>query len=99
MNLIFLSVLILIPLKLLRIIYKKKFILPIILALERILLIIISTNFIITYFFINNYIKIKLSLFIIALAAIEARIGLSILTLITRNFRECSIIQLNLLNK
>nr|YP_010570392.1 NADH dehydrogenase subunit 4L [Ophiophthalmus serratus]UZG65880.1 NADH dehydrogenase subunit 4L [Ophiophthalmus serratus] len=98
MNLIYISFFILIPFNILSIIYNKNFILSILLALESLLLIILSINFIISYFFINDFISQNFSLFIIALAAIEASIGLSILTLISRNFNECNINQLNLLN-
>nr|YP_009651553.1 NADH dehydrogenase subunit 4L [Amphiura digitula]QDA81577.1 NADH dehydrogenase subunit 4L [Amphiura digitula]QHT54235.1 NADH dehydrogenase subunit 4L [Amphiura digitula] len=80
----------------LSIIYKKKFFLSILISLEVILLNIVILNFIL--FLINGSFNfIAFSLFIIALAAVEASIGISIMTLISRNFSNNNIISLNLL--
>uniref|UniRef100_A0AAU8HNT3 NADH-ubiquinone oxidoreductase chain 4L n=1 Tax=Silax daleus TaxID=3230861 RepID=A0AAU8HNT3_9ECHI len=77
-------------------IYKKNFFLSILLCLEIILLNLIIFNFIL--YNINGQINfLSFSLFLIALAAVEASIGISIITLITRNFSLNNIISLNLL--
>nr|CBH40127.1 NADH dehydrogenase subunit 4L [Amphipholis squamata] len=81
---------------LLSIVYKKAFFLSILVSLEIILLNIIMFNFF-TILSNGNPTPLTLSLFILALAAVEASIGVSIITLISRNFSNNSISSLNIL--
>nr|YP_008994244.1 NADH dehydrogenase subunit 4L [Ophiacantha linea]AGQ49778.1 NADH dehydrogenase subunit 4L [Ophiacantha linea] len=96
MNFIYFCVFVLIPLNILSLNYNKNFLLSILLALESILLIITTIIFIISIAHLN-FNTITLSLYIITLSAIEASIGISILTLISRNFNICNINNLNIL--
>uniref|UniRef100_A0AAU6PWY9 NADH-ubiquinone oxidoreductase chain 4L n=1 Tax=Ophiomonas sp. TaxID=3135530 RepID=A0AAU6PWY9_9ECHI len=81
---------------LLSIIYKKTFFLSILLGLEIVLLNLITFNFLISIS-LGQPSFLPLSLFLIALAAIEASLGISIITLISRNFSESSLNNINLL--
>nr|UEP17951.1 NADH dehydrogenase subunit 4L [Ophiocreas oedipus] len=76
--------------------FHKKFLLSILLSLELLLLNIIILN-IITNLNNNNSIFINFSILILALSAIEASIGISLLTLINRNFNNSNITSLNIL--
>uniref|UniRef100_A0AAU6PWX6 NADH-ubiquinone oxidoreductase chain 4L n=1 Tax=Ophiotreta durbanensis TaxID=3135534 RepID=A0AAU6PWX6_9ECHI len=77
------------------IIYNKKFILSILICLEGCLLNLIILNF--TSILFNNNNQSLLSIFIITLSAVEASIGISLITLTTRNFNENNINNLNTL--
>nr|YP_001905899.1 NADH dehydrogenase subunit 4L [Ophiura albida]CAL50576.1 NADH dehydrogenase subunit 4L [Ophiura albida] len=78
------------------IIYNKKFLLSILIALELILLNLIILN-IISSLNLNYNINFSFSLFLLTLSAIEASVGISILALISRNFNTNSIKSINLL--
>lgn len=80
------------------IIYKKKFLLSILIALELILLKLIILN-IISSLNLNYKINFSFSLFLLTLSAIEARVGISILALISRKFKTKRIKSINLLKK
>lgn len=81
-----------------RIIYKKKFLLSILIALELILLNLIILKVLASYKF-KYGLNLSFSLFLLTLSAIEARIGISILSLITRKFRTNNISSVKLLKK
>jgi NADH:ubiquinone oxidoreductase subunit K len=83
---------------LLRMIYKKKFFLSLLISLELIFLNLVTFKFIITLTH-HDFSYLRFSLFLLALAAVDARIGISIITLISRKFSECRITKLNLLKK
>nr|BDG62533.1 NADH dehydrogenase subunit 4L [Ophiocten ludwigi] len=78
------------------IIYNKNFLLSILIALELIILNLIILNVLASYNF-NYGLNFSFSLFLLALSAIEASIGISILSLITRNFSTNNISSVNLL--
>nr|CBH40113.1 NADH dehydrogenase 4L [Ophiocomina nigra] len=81
---------------LIAIIYKKKFLLSILLCLESGLLLITSFSFIV--FLVNNEpYSGCFSLYIITLSAVEASMGISLLTLVTRNLGSNNIVSLNTL--
>nr|YP_010120061.1 NADH dehydrogenase subunit 4L [Amphioplus laevis]QRC36792.1 NADH dehydrogenase subunit 4L [Amphioplus laevis] len=96
MNLFSFTLIFSIVLGLLSIIYKKNFFLSILISLEIILLNIIIFNYILS--FLSGSLNLSiLSLFIITLAAVEASIGISIVTLISRNFNQSNILSLSTL--
>nr|YP_009732641.1 NADH dehydrogenase subunit 4L [Ophiarachnella gorgonia]QHT54248.1 NADH dehydrogenase subunit 4L [Ophiarachnella gorgonia] len=78
------------------IVYNKKFILSIIICLESILLNLLFFNYL--FSLINNTnILNSFSLFILTLSAIEASIGISLLTLVSRDFNNNNINNTNIL--
>nr|YP_009545837.1 NADH dehydrogenase subunit 4L [Gorgonocephalus chilensis]AYO99629.1 NADH dehydrogenase subunit 4L [Gorgonocephalus chilensis] len=76
--------------------FNKKFLLSILLSLELILLNLIILNLVMNIQN-GNLIFISFSLIILTLSAIEASIGISLLTLINRNFNNSNINNLNIL--
>nr|YP_003457191.1 NADH dehydrogenase subunit 4L [Astrospartus mediterraneus]CBH40152.1 NADH dehydrogenase subunit 4L [Astrospartus mediterraneus] len=77
--------------------FNKKFLLSLLLSLELLLLNLIILNIILN---LNNgnITFISFSILILTLSAIEASIGISLLTLINRNFNNSNINNLNILN-
>lgn len=96
MNLFILILFIKSTIRLLSLVYKKKFFLSILICLEIILLNLVIFNFII-YKLKNQPNFLTFSLLLIALAAIEARVGISIIALISRKFSKKKIKRLKLL--
>lgn len=80
------------------IIYKKQFLLSILIALESILLKLVMLKIISSYKY-RKRINFSLSLFLITLSAIEASIGISILALISRKLKSKKIYSIKLLKK
>ncbi|WP_143440805.1 NADH-quinone oxidoreductase subunit K [Klebsiella pneumoniae] len=78
--------------------YKKKYLLSLLLSLELVLLkIIVYILYLSTL--TNNQAFMAFSIFVLALSAIEARIGISLLALISRQFSKTRIIKINKLKK
>jgi NADH:ubiquinone oxidoreductase subunit K len=98
MQLILLIVLISFFTAVIRIIYKKKFLLSILISLELMLLNLIILKIILS-FKLGKRIKFSFSIFLLTLSAIEARIGISLLALITRKFKTNKINKVNILKK
>jgi len=97
MNLSFLIVLVLI-IGLLRAIYHKKFLLSILLRLELMMLNIIVFNIYIGILNSTPYFT-AYSVFILALSAVEASIGISLISILSRKFSEVRVITLRTLKK
>nr|YP_011015302.1 NADH dehydrogenase subunit 4L [Stegophiura sladeni]UFQ25365.1 NADH dehydrogenase subunit 4L [Stegophiura sladeni] len=76
--------------------YNKNFLLSILIALELIILNLVILNLIGSYN-LNDNINFSFSLFLLTISAVEASIGISILSLISRNFGTNSIYSTNLL--
>nr|BDG62546.1 NADH dehydrogenase subunit 4L [Amphiophiura penichra] len=76
--------------------YNKKFLLSILIALELIILNLVVMN-IIGSFNLNENLNFSFSLFLLTISAVEASVGISILSLISRNFGTNSIYSTNLL--
>nr|QNQ65309.1 NADH dehydrogenase subunit 4L [Amphiura sp. JN-2020] len=81
---------------LLSMVYKKNFFLSLLISLELIFLNLVVFNFIIA--FSGGGLPIfTFSLFLLALAAVDASIGISLIALINRNFNENSLNAVSLL--
>nr|YP_009730140.1 NADH dehydrogenase subunit 4L [Ophiomastix mixta]QHT54183.1 NADH dehydrogenase subunit 4L [Ophiomastix mixta] len=81
---------------LLGIILNKKYLLSILICIESILLNLIVLNLFLSFFTITLHTQ-NFSLYLLTLSAIEASVGVALLTLITRNFNSNNITPLNLL--
>nr|YP_010729359.1 NADH dehydrogenase subunit 4L [Ophioleila elegans]WED07064.1 NADH dehydrogenase subunit 4L [Ophioleila elegans] len=81
---------------LISLIYQNKFLLSLLISLELILLNLMAFNLYASLITSNSNYTI-FSLYIIALSAVEASIGISLISLISRNFNNTSILNLNIL--
>jgi len=79
------------------IVFNKKFLLSLLITLEFLLLKTIIFNIYIGVV-ADNFVYTHLSIFILALSAVEARIGISLISLLSRNLQEVTLKNLKTLN-
>uniref|UniRef100_A0AAU6QCK2 NADH-ubiquinone oxidoreductase chain 4L n=1 Tax=Ophiothrix sp. TaxID=2909811 RepID=A0AAU6QCK2_9ECHI len=95
--LIITTILIIISIGIVSVIYNNKFLLSIIISLEFLILNTITLN-IYSSLLNEDQTFIYSSIFILALSAVEASIGISLVSLLSRNLNEVSLVNLNSLN-
>merc|ERR1712031_42638 len=83
-------------LALIRIILKKKYLLSVLICIERILLKLLVLKFFTTLITGSLYFQ-NFTLFLLTMSAVEARVGVALLTLVTRRFKTKKINNLKIL--
>jgi len=81
---------------LISIILKKKYLLSILICIERVLLNLLVLNLFVSYFQERLHAQ-KFSLYLLTMSAVEASVGVALLTLVTRKFNTKKISSLKLL--